>query len=117
MNDRFLVIQKMKSFILLLDDILVNYPKKEYVIKDAIVKEALEILELMFKANVSVEKNSYQIDVLTKLSMLDFYFEKSYKRKYISQKVFQKLMNELTNITKMMYGWMKYDQNGTKEYS
>ena len=34
-NERFQLVIKMKKFIFYLDDILVNYPKREYVLKDA----------------------------------------------------------------------------------
>ena len=46
--------------------------------------------------------------------MLDFYFEKSYNKKYISEKAFHKLIFELESITKMMYGWIKYDKDRIK---
>ena len=38
MNDKFIVIKKMKRFIISLNDILVNYPRKELVLKTRIIK-------------------------------------------------------------------------------
>ena len=115
MNDRFLIIRKMKDFIFHLDDILIHYPKVEYVLKDKIQKDSYEALEYMIEANAKDKKLDSQIRVLTKLSMLDFYFEKSYKKKYISEKVFHKLIFDLENITKMMYGWIKQEKGNQKE--
>ncbi len=43
--------------------------------------------------------------------MLDFYLEKSYKRKYINKKLLEKKVYELIAITKMLYGWKNYDRN------
>ena len=39
--------------------------------------------------------------------MLDFYFEESFKKKYISERQALRKTNELSVITKMMYGWIK----------
>ena len=110
-NERFKLVIKMKNFIFYLDDILVNYPKKEYVLKDAIMKDSLRVLELIYEANSSIDKNNYLDKISSKLSMLDFYFEKSYKNRYISKKVFDKVIFELTTIMKMLYGWIKYDRS------
>lgn len=43
--------------------------------------------------------------------MLDFYFEESFKKKYISEKTCIHKVQELSVITKMIYGWIK---NGSK---
>lgn len=112
-NEKFQLVIKMKKFIFYLDDILVNYPKKEYVLKDAIMKDSLKVLELIYEANSSIDRNNYLDKISSKLSMLDFYFEKSYKNKYISKKVFDKIIFELTTIMKMLYGWIKYDRSKT----
>ena len=39
--------------------------------------------------------------------MLDFYLEYLYKKSIISDKVLKRECNLLSNITKMMYGWLK----------
>ena len=109
MNNQFLVIRKMKDFILQLDNLLIHYPKQEYVLKDQILKDSYEALTYMIEANLEDEKAPLQKKALCKLSWLDFYFEKSYKKKYISEKTFQKYMFALENIIKMMHGWVKHD--------
>ena len=43
--------------------------------------------------------------------MLDFYLEKSYKRKYINKKLLEKKLYDLISITKILYGWKNYDRN------
>lgn len=111
-TERFQIVVKMKSFIFFLDGILVNYPKREHVLKDAIENDALTILALIYEANSSVDQKHYLDKVVSKLSMLDFYFEKSYKYHYISRKIFDRVIFELTSILKMLYGWMKYEKSG-----
>ena len=41
MND-FLIVKNMKNFIMSLDNIVVNYPRKENVIKDRLFNDSLE---------------------------------------------------------------------------
>ena len=107
MNNKFNVEIKIKEFILDNDTIIINFPKKEYILKDKIETTSLEILELIFLAN-NTNNNEYIDIILSKISMLDFYLEKSYKRKYINKKVLERKVYELTLITKMIYGWKNY---------
>lgn len=110
MNDKFLIVKHIKEFIMSINDIVINYPRKEFVIKDRIMNDSLDILELVYNANYTKgDTSDKKIQILTKLSMLDFYFERSYKLKIISEKVCIKKCSELTNIRKMIYGWMKSD--------
>ena len=110
MNNNFKIELKLKDFILDLDDILINFPKREYILKDKIEKTSLDILELIFLVNNTLDK-SYLDIILSKISMLDFYLEKSYKKKYINKKLLERKIYELTTITKMIYGWKNYDSN------
>ena len=107
MNNKFNLEIKMKEFILDNDTIIINFPKREYILKDKIETTSLEILELIFLANNN-NNNEYIDIILSKISMLDFYLEKSYKRKYINKKVLERKVYELTPITKMIYGWKNY---------
>ena len=72
----------MKKFILGLETMLVNFPKKEYLTKDMVYKDALKVLELVYVANEIddiVEKKKIQVEILAKINMLDFYMERAYK--------------------------------------
>lgn len=98
----------MKQFILSLDEIVINYPNKEMVIKNRLNSDSLDILEFIYQANIEEDiekKKHYQNKILSKISMLDFYLEKSYKKKYISEKLCQKKCNELLKISKMVFQW------------
>ena len=39
--------------------------------------------------------------------MIDYYLELSLKKQYINEKLCKNLCDELRNITKMIYGWIK----------
>ena len=65
------------------------------------------ILEKIFAANLITEREPIQKEIVSKLNMLDFYFEIAFKKKYISEKQCHRYCNELLAITKMTYGWIK----------
>ena len=48
----------MKNFIMSLDNIVVNYPRKENVIKDRLFNDSLDILYLIYKANYSKDRKN-----------------------------------------------------------
>ena len=105
--NNFLIVKNMKQFIMSLDEIIINYPRKENVIKDRLYNDSLDILYLIYLANYSKDKRKIQIQILSKISMLDFYLERSLKNKYISEKQCLKKANQLLVITKLVHGWIK----------
>ena len=107
MNDRFLVVKYTKEFIYSIDKLVINFPRKEFVIKDRILNDSLDILEMIYIANVNND-NNLKCNILAKLSMLDFYIERSYKNGLISEKVCKKKSSEINNISKLIYGWLKW---------
>lgn len=50
-SEKFLIVKNIKKFILGIEIILVNFPKKEYINKDLIYKDSLKVLELVYIAN------------------------------------------------------------------
>lgn len=109
-NNKLIVIRKVKEFCLDIDNLIINFPKKEYVIKEKILVDLLSILEDVIYINyVKVRSNvvEYKFKLLTKISMLDFYFEYLFKKNIINQKVFNKLGKGLNEISRLIYGWLK----------
>lgn len=107
MNDRFLVVRYMKNFICDIENMVINFPRKDLIIKNRVISDSLDILELIYLANSADDNKELRVRILSKLSMLDFYLERSYKNKIISEKVFNKKSNELAHITKLIYGWIR----------
>ena len=106
MNDRFLVVRHVKEFIYSIDEMVINFPRKDFVIKNRIINDSLDILELIYLANIDND-NMLKNKILSKLSMLDFYLERSYKNNIISEKVLKKYSNKIANITRLIYGWLR----------
>lgn len=110
MNNNFLIVKEMKIFIKSIDNIVVNYPRKELIIKNRILNDSLDILENIYLANYHkdiLKKRETQMIILSKISMLDFYLERSYDNKYISEKICINRCNHLTKIIKMINSWIK----------
>ena len=107
MNNKFLLANEIKKFILSLDSILINYPKKDIIIKKRIINTLFELLELVYLANNKTDdKINIKYECLSKISMIDFYFEYSYKKNYISLKNLNTYIFNLTKINKMLHGWI-----------
>lgn len=109
-NDKFLIIKKLKDFCLNVDKIIINFPKKEYVIKDRILNDSLNVLEEVIYTNLdrnNINRINSKQKIITKISMLDFYIEYLFKKKIINKKVFNKIINELNEISRLTYGWLK----------
>ncbi len=112
-SEKFLIVKSIKRFILNLEVLLVNFPRKEFLTKDMVYKDALKILELVYVANEvddTDKKRQIQVEILGKINMLDFYLERAYKRKYINEKQCLAKSNELEQITKMVYKWIKNER-------
>lgn len=68
MHNDFLIVKNMKNFIMSLDNIVINYPRKENVIKDRLYNDSLDILYLIYLANNSKDRKNIQIKILSKIS-------------------------------------------------
>ena len=61
-------------------------------------------------ANIVDDKNmkkQFQFDICARLSMIDFYLERAYMLKYISQKQLYFYTCKLEELIKITKGWMK----------
>ena len=109
-NDKFLIIKNIKNYIIGLESLLVTFPKKDMFSKNMVYNDALDLLELVTKANYESRidyKRCFQIEAMSKINKIDFYLERAYKLKYISERQLTIKANELAKINKMIYAWRK----------
>ena len=108
-DNEFKIPRLIKDFILSLEEYLINYPKKEFELRNRLVYDSYNLLELVYEANYTdiSKRKELQIKAMVKINILDFYLESSFKKKIISEKQCMKLSNKLLNINKMMFGWIK----------
>ena len=103
MKNEFLIVKNIKEFIVSLDNFLNNYPRKEYELRNLLVNTSYDLLELVYRINYKKDSN-FNI-ILSKISMLDFYLELSFKKKIINEKRVMNMSNRLLVIRKMIYKW------------
>lgn len=109
-KDKFLIIKNIKNFILSMEKLLVTFPKKDIITRDKMYNDTLELLELVMKANLETDivlKRRYKIEALALIQKIDFYLERAYYLKYISENQCTIKSNELLKINKMLYIWCK----------
>lgn len=90
---------------MMLDGIIINYPKRDYELRNRLMYDAYQVLEYVYEANYHElkDRKSFQIKAIMKLNLLDFYIEYSFKKKIISEKQSYRISSKLLNINKMIY--------------
>lgn len=109
-NNNFIILRDWKKFILSLEKLLVTFPKKDILTRNMIYNDCLSTLEIIIKANYENNlelKKRYKIEALAKINKIDFYLERAYYLKYISERQCINKSNELLKINKMLYAWCK----------
>ena len=112
-EDKFKLVTKIKTFILESEKILENIPRYDFYNRDKFRDDITEVLHLMYLANTITnieDKKKYQQDIFSRLSMIDFYLERAYVYKYISEKQLYNYSKKLEEIIKMTKGWMNSNE-------
>lgn len=110
MNDRLLIITRVKKTIEYVHKTLDNYPKKYMELKKHIIDALFDILEFSYLANNDFEKIKYQTYIIVKIYLVDYYLKLSYKNDLISKRKYEMLSKKLLEINKMVRAWMDYSE-------
>ncbi len=110
MSYNFKVLNNTYRTINYINKLLVNYPKKEVVLKNNIESTCYEAVKFIFAYNINNtdrirEKNLK--DLVINLSMLDFYIRISFDKKLISNHQYEVIGRFITEIRKMVYGLLR----------
>ena len=105
MNDKMLIITRIKKTIEYSNKILENFPTRDIELKRRIIDGLYNLLEYCYLANYNIDKIKYQNYSLVKISMIDYYFKISYKKGILSKRKFETLANHLLEINKMITAW------------
>ena len=109
-EEKFKIASSIKKFILDSENLIQNIPRYDFYNRDKSRNDITEILYLVYLANNTNDKDkklSYQIDICARISMIDFFLERAYVLKYISEKQLYNYTKRLEEILKMTKGWMK----------
>lgn len=116
-NDKFKIIVIAKEFLFNLNDILCRFPNSEKVLKDKIKIVIYEILELIYDANYlpldkyNDDRIRIQINILSKISMLDLLLEESYRKGYITEGIFCDNSKKMSDLFIKVKGWIVYEKD------
>lgn len=110
MQDKLLIITKIKKTILYVDNILINFPKTEYVLKNNIISSFFELLELIYKANIHKDI-FFMKESIVKIRMIEYYIKIGLEKKIISFKKYENIGKYLLEINKMINAWAINEKN------
>lgn len=111
--DNFKLLINTEKTIEYINNVLINFPKKERILKYNIEKTMYVIIECIFsyKINSSSKIKMKNLnDLLIKLSMLDFYIRTSYFKKLINERKYEVISNYILEIRKICYGVIEYEK-------
>ncbi len=114
MNTNFNILNKATKTNQYVEKLLVNFPKKEIVLKNNLEKTMFSIIETIFSYNIQTSgriKEKYLKDLLVHLSMLNYYIYLSFDKKYISKHQSEVVGRYLIEIRKMVYGVIRSEND------
>lgn len=98
MEDKLLIITKLKKTYEYVLKSLENYPHRYLELKQHINNTLLQMIELCYIANYGYEREKNKIACLSKLSMVDYYLKLSLKNEIISKKKYESIAKHLLEI-------------------
>lgn len=109
MQDKFIILNKVKKTIIYIEKMTENYPRTEYILKNNILDKSYNLLELVYKSNIYKEI-SFMKEIIVNIRMLEYYIKKSYDKKIITIKKYEIVGNYLLEINKMVNVWIKNEK-------
>lgn len=109
MQDKFIILNKVKKTIIYIEKMTENYPRTEYILKNNILDKSHNLLELVYKSNIYKEI-SFMKEIIVNIRMLEYYIKKSYDKKIITIKKYEIVGNYLLEINKMVNVWIKNEK-------
>ena len=109
-TEKFKVIQFTRELLILIDNQMDNFSKKDIELKNRICTNSFDLLEINYEANSipdTKEKIKLLNRALAKLKIIDFLLNLSLDKKLITQKKYYKLADKIDDILKYETGWMK----------
>lgn len=109
-KEKFKVINNIRELLVIIDNELDNFPKKDIEIKNRIRNNSYDLLEIVYYANNTNNTNKKIIQLekaIAKIKIIDFLLNLSYDKKIINSKKFFKFGQKIDDIVKFLIGWIK----------
>ena len=110
MQDKLLIVSKIKKTISYVDNVLNNFPNTEHILKNNIRSSFYDLLELVYKANIHKDI-FFMKESIVKIRMIEYYIKISLEKKLISFKKYENIGKYLLEINKMIKSWIEYEKN------
>lgn len=114
MNTNFNVLNRIKKTNLYVEKLIMNFPKKEYILKNNLEKSMFRTIELVFTCNIQDSlriKEKYFKELIIELAMINYYIEFAYERKFVSKHQREVVAKYLIEIRKMIYGVIQSERD------
>ena len=109
-EEKVKVIQYIRELIINIDKNLDNFPKKDIELKNRIRTNSYDLLELVYEANSTREKER-KLEILdktiAKLKVIDFLINMCFDKQIINNKRYLKFGERIDDISKFTIGWIK----------
>ncbi|MBS7021158.1 MAG: four helix bundle protein [Firmicutes bacterium] len=112
MDDKLLIITKIKKSVQYVDKFLENYNRNEQTLRDKTKEELYDLLKDTYLANIleRQERINKQKEVLVHIKMLNFYLDSAYKKQLISSKQYTNIGKHMLDVFIMTKAWIKSNQ-------
>lgn len=108
--EKFKILQHIRELLILIDNEMDNFSKKDIELKNRIRNNSFDKLKLAYEANTITDvqlKINLLLKLLAKLKIIDFLLNLSYDKKIITSKKYIKFGNKIGDILKYANGWIK----------
>ena len=105
----FLIINKYKEFINILDNLIENIPTKDYFSKDKLKNLSIKLLYFINKVNNEDNYKNisiYKVEINSFINIIDYILERIFIKHYISESNLKKVTYKLSEINRMCNKWM-----------
>ena len=109
-EEKFKVINNIRELLVIIDNELDNFPKKDIEIKNRIRNNSYDLLETVYDANTTsnVQRKKELLErAVAKIKTIDFLINLSYDKGIITNKKYLKLGLKMDDIIKYTSGWLK----------
>lgn len=93
--------------------IFASFPKIHLALKIKLEENMYSLIENTIRANLNKGniRSKYQKEMLTNISLIDYYIGSIYEKGIIKKKRFDAYLNALNEIRKMCYGWINNEKD------
>lgn len=109
-NNEFKVLIKSKEFLIKVNKLLENVPRKDMYYKDRLRNVCDNLLMYIFECSYELDDNNinyYYKKIKSCIAQIDFMLDRLHTNKYISNTTLYRIGTDLVEVNKLVTGWLK----------